>query len=290
MTAPKAEGQARALNRAYACAGWDINDVEFIEGHGTGTAAGDKAELEGIALAMGEAGKRKGLRRCGVTSLKSIIGHTKAASGIGALIKTVIALNRRVLPPLANCTEPSAVFTDKAASLYPVLNGQILEKQKVIRAGVSGMGFGGINCHLALASSDDTASPKLSPALREQQLLAAHQETEIFIFSGATVQELLSRIREAEQLTQGMSEGELSDLAFHLTTQDKNRSVRAAVLASTPELLEKKLTQVAEQLIVPDPTLSLEDGAIAPWSRRKLATHNAQWIHTSSSGFFYLCL
>lgn len=104
LTAPNAQGQARALQRAYERAGWNMQDLDFIEGHGTGTAVGDKIELEGIALAMGtntrdKAGRPMELRRCGMTSLKSLIGHTKAASGVGGLIKTVIALNQRILPP-----------------------------------------------------------------------------------------------------------------------------------------------------------------------------------------------
>ena len=272
LTAPNAQGQARALQRAYERAGWNINDVDFIEGHGTGTAVGDKTELEGIALAMNKdtnsstskdtngntisntssrAGQSTQLRRCGITSLKSLIGHTKAASGVGALIKTVIALNQRILPPIANCFEPNSVFADKATNLYPLLHGEIRPPREILRAGVSGMGFGGINSHLALASGD-APSPKLMPAIREQKLLVDYQRTELFVFSGPSVEELLRRVREAEGFAKNISEGERLDFASHLTTLYGHNTtccpVRAAVIAESPDILLDALAKIVHIL------------------------------------------
>ncbi|WPD24620.1 MAG: SDR family NAD(P)-dependent oxidoreductase [Candidatus Electrothrix scaldis] len=266
LTAPNAQGQAKALQRAYERAAWDIHDLDFIEGHGTGTAVGDKTELEGIALAMNtmntmkrdnDVGARRAvppgesLRRCGMTSLKSLIGHTKAASGIGALIKTVIALNQRILPPLANCFDPNPVFAGKASALYPLLHGEICSPRSVLRAGVSGMGFGGINSHLALASGDPPA-PKLIPAVREQKLLADYQYTELFIFSAPTVKDLLARVQAAEDLARNICEGERADLAAYFAAlygQEKSCGpVRAAVTAGTPEALLDALAEIGRIL------------------------------------------
>ncbi|MCW5203122.1 SDR family NAD(P)-dependent oxidoreductase [Desulfobulbus sp. US4] len=191
------------------------------------------------------------LRRCGITSLKSLIGHTKAASGAGALIKTVIALNQRILPPLANCFEPSPVFAETATSLYPLLRGEIRPPQEILRAGVSGMGFGGINSHLALASGD-APSPKLMPAIREQKLLADYQRTELFVFSAPTVEELLGRVQAAEGLAQNICEGERLDLAVHLATLYGHNTtcgpVRVAIMAESPEMLQERLAKIAHIL------------------------------------------
>lgn len=272
LTAPNAKGQARALQRAYKRAGWDIHDLDFIEGHGTGTAVGDTTELEGIALAINTAdtvdtvntddgaGARHAvsrqdestpLRRCGMTSLKSLIGHTKAASGVGALIKTVIALNQRILPPLANCFDPHPVFSKQAEMLYPLLHGEIRSPRETLRAGISGMGFGGINSHLALASADPP-SPKLKPVIREQKLLADYQSTELFIFSAGTVEELLDRVQLAQDLAQNICEGERADLAAHLVDlygQGNNCGpVRAAITAESPEMLLDALAELAQIL------------------------------------------
>jgi acyl transferase domain-containing protein len=140
MTAPKAQTQALAIRRAYGKAGYSVREVDFIEGHGTGTIAGDKAELEGIANAMGDE-NIDSLRPCGITSLKSLIGHTKAASGIGGFIKATMAVNRRIIPPTAGCREPNPVFNEKARRVYPVIQGEKRSAEDSIRAGVSGMGF-----------------------------------------------------------------------------------------------------------------------------------------------------
>ncbi|MGB5684597.1 MAG: type I polyketide synthase, partial [Candidatus Electrothrix sp.] len=276
LTAPSAHGQARALQRAYERAGWNINDIDFIEGHGTGTAVGDKTELEGIALAMntmnamntdsgngagvgtrravslqGEEGGLTPLRPCGITSLKSLVGHTKAASGVGALIKTVIALNQRILPPIANCFEPSPVFAETATSLYPLLHGEIRSPKETLRAGLSGMGFGGINSHLVLASGD-APSPKLMPVIPEQKLLADYQRTELFVFSAPSIEGLLKRVREVEGLARNISEGERLDLAVHLATLYGNNAscgpVRAAVTAESPDMLLDALAEIAHIL------------------------------------------
>ncbi|MFM6405871.1 MAG: polyketide synthase, partial [Microcystis sp.] len=129
-----------------------------IEGHGTGTPVGDRTELEGIALAMAAEGEIAP-RSCGVTSFKSLVGHTKAAAGIGGLIKAVMAVNQRIVPPTVGCQEPNSIFETHALPLYPILQGEIHQPTTILKAGVSAMGFGGINSHVTLISVD-AASPR----------------------------------------------------------------------------------------------------------------------------------
>jgi acyl transferase domain-containing protein len=109
ITAPSAVGQSKALIRAYEKAKLTPATLDFIEGHGTGTTVGDKVELEAISIALSTSEKLTP-RNCGVTSFKSIVGHTKAAAGIGAFIKAVMAVNRRVLPPTAGLKDPNPIF------------------------------------------------------------------------------------------------------------------------------------------------------------------------------------
>src|SRR5208283_4492561 len=122
----------------------------------TGTTKGDRVELEGIATAIDHTIKKgdENKRACGITSFKSIVGHTKAAAGVGGLIKAVLAVNQRILPPTANCTDPNDVFTDKAKQLYPIIQGGRLPLDRPARAGISSAGFGGINCHITVESKD----------------------------------------------------------------------------------------------------------------------------------------
>ncbi|MEJ2033963.1 MAG: beta-ketoacyl synthase N-terminal-like domain-containing protein, partial [Deltaproteobacteria bacterium] len=256
LTAPKAEAQALAIRRAYTGAGYGLRDVDFVEGHGTGTPAGDKAELTAIAEVMGDM-QSHSFRPCGITSLKSIIGHTKAASGIGGFLKAVMAVNRRVLPPTANCTEPSPTFEKPARLVYPIMQGEIRPPGELLRAGVSGMGFGGINCHLTLESGDAPAA-KLAPDMEERKLLASAQETELFIFSASSSAELLTQVREVRQIAQGMSVGDMVDLAAQLSREvDGQDLVRAALIADSPESLAAGFDDL-ENSLIQDPLVAGE--------------------------------
>ena len=93
LTAPRLEGQLRALRRAYAQAGVSPGQVGLIEAHGTGTVVGDQTEAQALIQLMREA--QAGPQSCAVGSVKSMIGHTKCAAGIAGLIKTTCALPPR---------------------------------------------------------------------------------------------------------------------------------------------------------------------------------------------------
>ncbi|MEW5894577.1 MAG: SDR family NAD(P)-dependent oxidoreductase [Candidatus Omnitrophota bacterium] len=234
---PSSEGQAHAIKRAYKEAGYTPAQLDFVEGHGTGTIRGDQVELGGIALAIEQTGGKDAVRSCGVTSFKSVVGHTKAAAGIGGLIKAVMAVNQRVLPPVANCYEPHPIFEKEAISIYPAIQGRIFDKDKQVRAGISAAGFGGINCHVTLQSYQAPLE-NLKPSLDERAILASAQKTELFVFSSRTVEHLKHAVRKFKDSLRFISQAEMTDFAYWLNTQSKkNTPVKAAVVADTPEHL-----------------------------------------------------
>lgn len=249
ITAPSAAGQALALERAYRGAPYDTTALDFIEGHGTGTAVGDRTELEAIARVLGRSPVPRGqLRPCGITSLKSILGHTKAASGIGGLIKAVMAVNRRVIPPTAACNDPHQAFDREARRLYPVRWGHLEAADKVVAAGVSSMGFGGINCHLTLASGD-SPDDRLGPTLDEGALLVHAQESEVFVIGADHATGMLDHIAELIEIAQGASIAELADLSADLSRQvSPDMPLRAALVAGHPDDLVARLTRLEEAL------------------------------------------
>jgi enediyne polyketide synthase len=238
LTAPRADSQSKMLLRAYERAGFSPHELAFIEGHGTATVAGDKAELEGIQLALAAHGEPVP-RSVGVTSAKSLIGHTKAASGLLGLLKTVMAVNRRVLPPTAACREPNPVFGRTAHGVYPIRRGEVRDPEQPILAGVSAMGFGGINCHLALESGDGP-SPKLEPGLDELRLLGSNQDTELFVLAADSPEALLARVRELVPVAEQASVAELLDLAVLLVARAEG-AVRAGIVAGSPDELVERL-------------------------------------------------
>jgi 3-oxoacyl-(acyl-carrier-protein) synthase/NAD(P)H-dependent flavin oxidoreductase YrpB (nitropropane dioxygenase family) len=146
LTAPRAEGQLRALHRAYAQARVSPARVGLVEAHGTGTVVGDQTEARAIGQLLREAGGQE--RSCALGSVKSMIGHSKCAAGLAGLIKTTFALYHKVLPPtLVETPNPKANF--EGGPLYlnteprPWVHGAEFPRT----AGVSAFGFGGTNFH-----------------------------------------------------------------------------------------------------------------------------------------------
>src|SRR5581483_7965664 len=112
--APVSEGQAKALSRAYAIAGYAPTTVELVEAHGTGTRAGDSAELGGLAIAFAGASPKT----VAVGSVKSQVGHTKSAAGSAGLIKAALALHHKVLPPTIKVDQPLPQLVDDKTPFY----------------------------------------------------------------------------------------------------------------------------------------------------------------------------
>jgi acyl transferase domain-containing protein/NAD(P)-dependent dehydrogenase (short-subunit alcohol dehydrogenase family)/acyl-CoA thioesterase FadM len=245
ITAPGIAGQVLALERAYRHTAHSIKDLDFIEGHGTGTIVGDRTELEAIARALGQEPVPRGqLRPCGITSLKSILGHTKAASGIGGLMKAVMAVNRRVIPPTAACSDSHPAFDTAARRLYPVRLGRREPAGQRLTAGVSSMGFGGINCHITLVSGDEPDG-RIAPALNEGALLAHAQESELLVVGAGSRTAMLQKITGLIKTADGISIGEMADLAADLSRQvPSGAPVRAAVVAGHPDELAARLAQL----------------------------------------------
>nr|WP_250121609.1 type I polyketide synthase [Chroococcidiopsis sp. CCMEE 29] len=149
--APRPEGQVRALRRAYEEAGFSPSTVSLIEAHGTGTMAGDPAEFTAINQVFSENNPKT--QHIALGSVKSQIGHTKAAAGAASLIKTALALHHKILPPTINITKPNPKLNIETSPFY--LNTETRPWLRPAgetprRAGVSSFGFGGTNYHVVL--------------------------------------------------------------------------------------------------------------------------------------------
>jgi len=148
--APHAGGQARALRNAYQLAGFEPDTVELIEAHGTGTKVGDAAEFEAIRTVFREA--RSDGTWCAIGSVKSQIGHTKAAAGAAGLIKAALAIYHRAIPPTIKVKSPNPKLEIGESPFYLATQQRpwLTERSRLRRAGVSSFGFGGSNFHAVL--------------------------------------------------------------------------------------------------------------------------------------------
>ncbi|MFE1772783.1 SDR family NAD(P)-dependent oxidoreductase [Streptomyces sp. NPDC059008] len=146
--APCGDGQMTALRRAYEDAGVPPQSVELIEAHGTGTPVGDHVEI-GTLRALMDTGDRR--HRAAVGTVKSQIGHTKAAAGAAGLIKTALALHHKVLPPTINIDTPGEAVREGSLYLNTRARPWVRDPGHPLRRGaVSAFGFGGVNFHAVL--------------------------------------------------------------------------------------------------------------------------------------------
>ncbi|HEU0016712.1 MAG TPA: type I polyketide synthase, partial [Longimicrobium sp.] len=166
-TAPGVEGQATVITEAIAAAGVEPDTIGYVEAHGTGTDLGDTIEIAALTRAFRASTDRTGY--CAVGSVKTSIGHLDTAAGVAGLIKTVLALEHREIPPTTHFETPNPKI-DFASSPFHV--AARLEPWKADghprRAGVSSFGIGGTNAHLVL---EEVPEPEPSGPSRPWQLL-----------------------------------------------------------------------------------------------------------------------
>ena len=185
--APRPSGQSLAVSRAYEDAGVEPQEIGLLEAHGTGTKAGDPSEFEGLQAVFGARNGEP--QSIAIGSVKSQIGHTKAAAGAAGLIKTALALHYRVLPPTLNVEQPSPALGIEESHFY--VNSETRpwfspNGKGTRKAGVSAFGFGGTNFHVVLEEypgedpifdSPSRGRPVLLSAADPQNLLSLVNES-----------------------------------------------------------------------------------------------------------------
>lgn len=247
LTAPSPEGQQIALDQAYSMAGYGIDTVGLFEAHGTGTVIGDQVEISVLNSAISKAPSSRAVRAV-VSSIKANIGHTKAAAGMAGLIKAVMALETRILPPVTGCNDPMPEFTGVESRLRLLSQGEAWPKDTPLRAGVSGFGFGGVNAHVTLEATEAGLSRNI---VFPVQWDVPEQDAEIFVFDGLDVPDLRRRIEKVKAFAMSIADAELASAAAATVQTIKNRPWRAAVVSSSPRELDQRLTELLQWLIGP---------------------------------------
>jgi malonyl CoA-acyl carrier protein transacylase len=150
ITAPNPVGQIKAITRAWENAGVDPASAGLIEGHGTSTIVGDVVEVNALHEAFKELGLP--MHSIALGSVKSNIGHLKSAAGAAGILKAVLALHHKILPPSANFNNPNPNIPFEDMPFYVNTTAQPWENSpgEIRRAGVSSFGFGGTNFHVVL--------------------------------------------------------------------------------------------------------------------------------------------
>lgn len=148
-TAPSVEGQAKVIRSAQVTAEIEPETLTYVEAHGTGTVLGDPIEIEALTQAFRASTEKKAF--CAIGSVKTNIGHLDTAAGVAGLIKTVLALRHKLLPPSLHFDAPNPKIDFANSPFY--VNTKVSEwKSEPFprRAGVSSFGIGGTNAHVIL--------------------------------------------------------------------------------------------------------------------------------------------
>ncbi|WP_155372903.1 SDR family NAD(P)-dependent oxidoreductase [Catellatospora vulcania] len=232
ITAPSAASQARLLHEVHQRAGIAADDLGYLEAHGTGTHLGDPIEVKALNEVLGTASRRA---FCGLGSAKANIGHTTTAAGIAGLIKTVLALRHRQLPPLPgfDAANPKLDLADSPLFVVRELQPWAAGPGGARVGAVSSFGFSGTNCHVVLAEA-----PERAPV--EQ----AGPDLFLLPVSARTEQELPA---VAAALAAAVAAGEhrLRDIAYTLSIGRTHLSARAALLAADRDELVTQLRALA---------------------------------------------
>jgi acyl transferase domain-containing protein len=216
-TAPSVDGQAEVISLALSMAEVDAATIGYVEAHGTGTAMGDPIEVAALTQAFRKSTAKK--QFCALGSVKSNIGHLDAAAGMAGLIKTILMLKHRMLPPSIHCAQPTPVIDWAESPFY--VNTKLTAWQSgdmPRRAGVSAFGFGGTNAHMIL---EEAPPPEPCSATRPYHLLT---------FSARTATALDQTTELFTNVLEQQSDIPLADIAFTLQTGRSGFSHRRAIV------------------------------------------------------------
>ncbi|MBD0344530.1 MAG: nitronate monooxygenase, partial [Coleofasciculus sp. Co-bin14] len=277
MTAPLPAGQRRALKRAYSKAGFSPNTVGLYEAHGTGTVAGDRAELETIISTL-EAEKAAS-KSCAIGSIKSAIGQTKCTAGVAGLVKDALSLHHNVLPPLTGVDTPLEPIADNQSPVYLLKEAQpwLRHPDYPRRGSISAFGFGGTNFHAVLEEYQGN--------LQETTSGAQSWPYELFVLHSQNRETLATEVRFLSEALQAGAQPKLRDLAYSYAKRASNSTPNVCLslvvenLQQLQEALDTVLAHLTSQTPTPLPPhiqLNLSLVGHQPKNNNQQTTNNKQ--------------
>lgn len=240
ITAPNALAQADVIDLAWKDAGIDPETISYLEAHGTGTKLGDPIEIDGITRAFQRHTARK--QFCGIGAVKTNLGHLDNAAGMAGMIKVILALQHRTLPPTVHFQRPNRVINFPESPVYMVERLTPWESMGPRRAGISAFGLSGTNCHIIVEEAPETQlqSQNLNQPLSGQVDAISHLLT-LSASKEAVLRELV-KAYDNFLATAKSHELDLESMCYTANTGRGHYTHRLTLQFKTAGELQKKLT------------------------------------------------
>ena len=283
-TVPSGPAQERVIEQALSQAGIPPAEVDYLETHGAGSAFGDSIEVQAAAAVYGR--NRAEDRPLLIGSVKTNIGHLESAAGVAGLIKTVLAMNRRVIPRHLHFRTPSPLIEWERLPLRVTeeVTDWPRDPGRLPRAGISAFGISGVNAHVVLeaydsangAASDDAEVSRAEPAVAvsEETGATATRGTRFLPLSGKSddaLRELAGRyLAWLDGQTDGLaledtaSGPQLSDMAWTAGVGRSHLDCRAGAVFHDAASLRARLTELAAAEGFPKPGTTAKVAFVYP--------------------------
>jgi polyketide synthase PksJ len=219
-TAPSVDRQAEVIAMAQALAGVDADSIGYVEAHGTATRLGDPIELAALTQAFRAQTQKSEF--CAIGSVKTNVGHLDAAAGVAGLIKAVLALEHKTIPPSLHYEHPNPEIDLTRTPFYVSTSLQPWDSaQHPRRAAVSSFGIGGTNAHLVLEEA-----PAAAPA-------TPSRNWHLITLSGKTPAALERNAAAFVAWARAHPDAELADVAYTLNVGRRHFDNRHAACCRT---------------------------------------------------------
>ncbi|MCB0167234.1 MAG: amino acid adenylation domain-containing protein, partial [Anaerolineae bacterium] len=240
LTAPNGTAQERVIRQALAKAQAQPHDIQFVETHGSGTILGDPIEILALNKALGQ----DRTTPLWIGSVKSNIGHLEGAAGVVSLLKTVLALQRRRIPPNLHFIEPNPhIPWSQLAVQVPTEPTSWSSNQTRPMAGVSSFGLSGTNVHVVLeAAPNPTETDPMLDKSAPPDLIKGRSSLQLLTLSAKTQTALAALAKRYEHYLATQPEADLADICLTANTGRSHFEHRLALIAESTAQLQDHLT------------------------------------------------
>jgi natural product biosynthesis luciferase-like monooxygenase protein/amino acid adenylation domain-containing protein len=236
LGAPHPQMQAQVIRQALDVAQISAETISYVEAHGTGTALGDALEIHSLSRAFEQDSSR--LQYCRIGSVKTNIGHLEAAGGIAGIIKVVLAMQHRELPPSLHFENANPLLSIENSQFAMQISLSAWNSDGPRRAGINAFGIGGANAHVILEES---------PAREIAESVAdLSRPVHLLTLSAKTASALRSRARDLASLLTANPSIPLADLCFTANAGRAHFAHRLAVVVRDGDSLLAELRSFAE--------------------------------------------